>query len=473
MSLVDADIVLGNAGFVTGGRSIRQRLRQSLIHHESLIAPIRRLPTEILSEIFLALPRDPDIHPFAIWNSPVLLTRVCSRWRDVAISTPQLWDTVDLSVDDRSVRPFTMEFWQTWLSRSGACPLKLKVHFKSFRPIDFHYRAVAKLFSSYSHRWWHIHIVAPITTKPVFPVHGPLGFPMLEELILTSTSNSSPVLLPILEVIAPCPQAVSMFFPCGMDARPQLPWAQLRFYSGEHASLNDCLATLILCPNLTVCKLVSNRNSRASANAPARPLILFKLQTLEIQINDPRLCRSLLDSLTCSALIRLRIRSLCRKLSVVPRDVLPFISRSSCVLCCLSFHNISLEDPDLITVLKELPLLVRLDLQEAYSPETTVALRLFRHMMYNGWSMIVPRLKYLILELNCAPLDDFLRMMIQSRWDLMEAIDADTPEQNVSRLEFVRLAFRRKAGCDQFAAARRWRYEGLDIRITVEGKPWL
>ena len=67
--------------------SERQRLNASLITYQSLIAPIRRLPIKILAKIFKTLPRIPEYEPFGVSNSPVLLTRVCSLWRDVAIST--------------------------------------------------------------------------------------------------------------------------------------------------------------------------------------------------------------------------------------------------------------------------------------------------------------------------------------------------------------------------------------------------
>ena len=70
--------------------SERQRLHGSLNQCRLVMAPIRRLPTEILSEIFRTLPRGPEVEA-SISNSPLLLTQVCSRWRDVAISTPQLW----------------------------------------------------------------------------------------------------------------------------------------------------------------------------------------------------------------------------------------------------------------------------------------------------------------------------------------------------------------------------------------------
>jgi len=84
-----------------------QRLQESLTQYRALASPIRCLPTEILSEIFKALPRNPKVESFGISNSPVLLS---NRWRDVALSTPRLWDTVDFTVDyAQKVKPFTLE----------------------------------------------------------------------------------------------------------------------------------------------------------------------------------------------------------------------------------------------------------------------------------------------------------------------------------------------------------------------------
>ncbi|KIO24474.1 hypothetical protein M407DRAFT_48278, partial [Tulasnella calospora MUT 4182] len=53
--------------------------------------PIHRLPTELLSYIFLlaitprGLERDPSAHPLA---------RVCSFWRAVILDTPAFWTTI-------------------------------------------------------------------------------------------------------------------------------------------------------------------------------------------------------------------------------------------------------------------------------------------------------------------------------------------------------------------------------------------
>ncbi|KAG1813978.1 uncharacterized protein BJ212DRAFT_1432772, partial [Suillus subaureus] len=57
----------------------------------SLSSPIWRLPTEILSEIFLyCLPEDEHL-VYASRQAPMLLTRICRRWREVAVGFPRLW----------------------------------------------------------------------------------------------------------------------------------------------------------------------------------------------------------------------------------------------------------------------------------------------------------------------------------------------------------------------------------------------
>ncbi|KAJ7090613.1 hypothetical protein C8R44DRAFT_534828, partial [Mycena epipterygia] len=80
-------------------------------HYEdcrSVFSPIRRLPSEILVQIF-ALCSDPVFNDEEIakrwWSDPIaclaqeaLLTvaQVCARWHSVVLGTPTLWNTIDL-----------------------------------------------------------------------------------------------------------------------------------------------------------------------------------------------------------------------------------------------------------------------------------------------------------------------------------------------------------------------------------------
>lgn len=90
------------------------------------MATIHTIPTEILDKIFLWT---------CIWRHNSItsthkdidsLIRVCKTWRQVAITTPELWSMVDVCLD----RPYSandVSQLETWISRSGVLPLDLRL----------------------------------------------------------------------------------------------------------------------------------------------------------------------------------------------------------------------------------------------------------------------------------------------------------------------------------------------------------
>ncbi|KAF8213683.1 hypothetical protein K438DRAFT_1550126, partial [Mycena galopus ATCC 62051] len=59
--------------------------------HKALISPVRRLPLDIIQEIFIAcLPTHRNCVMSAS-EAPILLGRICSSWRALSLSTPRLW----------------------------------------------------------------------------------------------------------------------------------------------------------------------------------------------------------------------------------------------------------------------------------------------------------------------------------------------------------------------------------------------
>ncbi|KDQ49582.1 hypothetical protein JAAARDRAFT_63644 [Jaapia argillacea MUCL 33604] len=107
-----------------------------LLHVErwchSALAPVRRLPTDLLQEIFLCCLTDTYTRP-NLQSAPLLLCQVCFSWRSLCLSTPQLWSSIDLR-DFRdsgsglrsSLLPPTIV--ETWLARSGpTCPLSIRL----------------------------------------------------------------------------------------------------------------------------------------------------------------------------------------------------------------------------------------------------------------------------------------------------------------------------------------------------------
>ncbi|KAJ7368724.1 hypothetical protein DFH08DRAFT_947629 [Mycena albidolilacea] len=88
--------------------------------------PILTLPFELTSEIFThCLPAERFIDVVNPGEAPLLLTRVCQTWRQIAISTPALWAIYDVE-DPRSLPCFT-EIAQTWFERARECALTVSI----------------------------------------------------------------------------------------------------------------------------------------------------------------------------------------------------------------------------------------------------------------------------------------------------------------------------------------------------------
>ncbi|KAG2057470.1 hypothetical protein BDR06DRAFT_1005105 [Suillus hirtellus] len=91
----------------------KEKLISSIMLHKGLTSPIWYLPTEVLSQVFVhCLPEDKYLSPVSKL-APVLLTRICRRWREVAVGTPSLWDRLDVPYDLTRKRelPFCLDIW--------------------------------------------------------------------------------------------------------------------------------------------------------------------------------------------------------------------------------------------------------------------------------------------------------------------------------------------------------------------------
>ncbi|KAJ6511784.1 hypothetical protein DFH09DRAFT_1434635 [Mycena vulgaris] len=94
--------------------------------HQALISPARRLPRDIVQEIFLAcLPthRNAGMSSRAV---PLVLARICSAWRTVALSTPALWSSLHLPLEYIFEHGLSAPVTD-WLQRSGRCSLFLSI----------------------------------------------------------------------------------------------------------------------------------------------------------------------------------------------------------------------------------------------------------------------------------------------------------------------------------------------------------
>ncbi|KAJ7080562.1 hypothetical protein C8R43DRAFT_965704 [Mycena crocata] len=94
--------------------------------------PVLTLPNEITSNIFVeCLVPSPDITPPRVRPSPakapLLVSQICRHWRDVAVATGELWNSLDLQLYrvDGASTDGAANLLECWFSRAKGHPLAL------------------------------------------------------------------------------------------------------------------------------------------------------------------------------------------------------------------------------------------------------------------------------------------------------------------------------------------------------------
>ncbi|KIM41494.1 hypothetical protein M413DRAFT_149619, partial [Hebeloma cylindrosporum] len=144
----------------------RRSIQKIIDDHNVILAPARRLPQDVLHEIFLnCLPthRNPNVE---FSESPLLLTRICSSWRAIALSSPRMWSKVHIvlprfSSGDTARRQrfadavlLKCNILRKWLGQSGTFPLSLSITHPGACAMEYEpARAMFNLLLSFADRW--------------------------------------------------------------------------------------------------------------------------------------------------------------------------------------------------------------------------------------------------------------------------------------------------------------------------------
>lgn len=105
-------------------KKTKKALQVQLSTYDALLAPHKLLPAELLSQIFIAAYPSSTYIPIQPRSSPLVLCQVCSRWRTVALATPELWTDVILRLSKHTSRRLSPEgaidAVREWYGRSEA-----------------------------------------------------------------------------------------------------------------------------------------------------------------------------------------------------------------------------------------------------------------------------------------------------------------------------------------------------------------
>ncbi|KAJ7502551.1 hypothetical protein B0H11DRAFT_1854726 [Mycena galericulata] len=183
---------------------IEERLRELTVQrdemqiyidaHKRLISYPRRLPLDIVRSIFVAcLPTERNA-VLSAREAPLILGRICSAWRGIALSTPHLWASLHVPGDFvMAKRELRMPAVAAWLARSGACPISLslpaeEIPWNSAGPHRADVTAFVKLLAGFADRWGRVELLQ--VSDAVARGLADIRTPMLRSIIFKSTRVS-------------------------------------------------------------------------------------------------------------------------------------------------------------------------------------------------------------------------------------------------------------------------------------------
>lgn len=185
----------------------REDLNEQLKAHKALLSPARRLPPDVVQKIFLhCLPTDRN-PVMSSKEAPVLLGRICSQWRDIALATPKLWAAIHIAIPADPPVPMPLgagapppppqptdhttriQAITAWLTRSGAFPLSISVYNSRFDSVAGNsVQLYLDAIFAFATRWRHIHMSVPHQVWNNFlPRVRETDVPILEKVYFDST----------------------------------------------------------------------------------------------------------------------------------------------------------------------------------------------------------------------------------------------------------------------------------------------
>ena len=391
--------------------------------------PMQRLPSELINEIFsLTLPGIPSFKPA---ESPLLLTTVCSTWRELAISQSSLWDTIYLPSPNQGILSSGfIQLCHLWLKRSGNRSLSIDFHLSSdYQPLDIteaHQVAVhkvVKLLVPYAHR-----IFKLLRISPQFLL-GDLqlkNMTILDDLFLCDTANdrTGKIAVPFGSFQVPptlrCLSLRQTFFDLrAFSSFNQIAHLDLWQLQGDGSmSIGTCLQVLRSMPWLESCTMdIAQAQNNCKLSDLGKSFIhMPNLTFLFISWDWIVDVGPILDVLYTPILKRLGLRGPPPPSPQQWSNLLHFLLRCKPQLTQLSLKEIGYTDIQLLECLKLLPSITNLSISQC--PVDTFfikALAANPKKLCAKKEIVLPSLEYLSLE-SC---DNFeikdLISMLQSR----------------------------------------------------------
>ncbi|KAJ7782570.1 hypothetical protein DFH07DRAFT_727985 [Mycena maculata] len=295
----------------------RESVRADVDAHKALISPARRLPLDVIQEIFMACIPTHRNCVMSAREAPVLLGRICSSWRAISLSTPRLWASLHIAEPPRPFHEFTsplhekklvqrLETTKTWLARSGQCPLSLSVDthddHRSFAPDGAPTppspNLILRALAPFASRWQDVSFTVSISFIEALSSIATDDVPMLRKLQIKQRPDSAPHGQGIQWESFGLLRGpnITSFALRGSNVNPSsfpLQWENLtnltvmghEWSSGTVLTSRMAVQVLSKCPRIRKFRCIVNDSPQsvsAEEASPNSPLVLPSLRSLEI-----------------------------------------------------------------------------------------------------------------------------------------------------------------------------------------------
>ncbi|KAF8896876.1 hypothetical protein CPB84DRAFT_1848057 [Gymnopilus junonius] len=364
--------------------SQRRTILRRKINALSLTA---QLPPEILIEIFRLVSHSPS--ETTERHIPLFFGGVCKEWRDIAWSTPLLWNTVSLHVS-RKTHGSQVHLLRDWLLRAQESPLHIKLTTDDEHESIFcSLRAIMDVLVTRSMYWHSLDCLLPPQCHDVLKDSQ---FPMLTSVCIRPPKGTISTFSEPPDMFLSAPKLLDVDLSGYNFAAMVLPWEQLRKFKTQFLTVGECLKVCRRSPNLKECHLESVYSPDLLSSPTLNPLHC-ELEYLDVTLIKGAAI-TLLDNITLPSLRDLRIHYSGPN-GFLLSAISSLVVRSSCNLQRLHIRKQHFLDDDLIPCLEAIPSLS--DLHLAAISDTSIGLtqRLVEvlHPSYQSGHPLLPNLR--------------------------------------------------------------------------------
>lgn len=402
----------------------RVELEAFVVNHQTALSTIRRLPNEILLEIFAYCRDGRSFHLSN--NAPWRIARVCSRWRAVALGMPRLWSRFCVAELSRDKDGAGSRAISLQLERSGNAPLYVQLRGGLDRSVLEMDRTALDVVLRASMRWQNLELCLSASQLHILLPLRP-RFAALEKLHIQTWGQPKTSLNPIPSFIKSLPalKELTLEPERGLlsDYTTTITWSRLNACTFKACRLRDTLNIFpLLSPGTRVTimnpsKLIDDYHMLNPTTSPIRSLTLTSCDSSYIEKMFCGLIAPALEELDFGD----DIDATGRRYSMAD-DIISFLDRSACPLTRLRIGYDGLCENDLLEIVKSESLSGLLTLEVSKDVKLSSS---------HGISMLssptfLPRLR--ALTLRCTPhfTEGELLRMVALRRPVLQSLCLET-----------------------------------------------